>query len=279
MKKFKTVMAHVSGDKFPFVDYKHLYSGILFMAHDGTPMSFVLSTRNFKQEIQLRKVIEHCGGRVERNLKSMTPYTAVLVDDDCLYWVHTGDVFKLSYIETCCNAGKCLNISPFRLNKSSTIVQEGFDYMRIVYFKKFSWTTIPRKYAVKGGKADDEDDDADDDLSTISSGSDSTSNSRSEYKNRDSIKTPKRRIVKHNKHTRISYTRAEKEAILKYIITRNEYSRVKGRAVWQEMEKKGICPNRTWQSMKEHFLKTLSMQFEFFNFITAEQKRNLLMST
>lgn len=271
-------MAHVSGDKFPFVDYKNLYSGILFMADDDTPMSFVLSTRNFKQEIQLRKVIEHCGGRVERNLKSMAPYSAVLVDDDSLYWVHTGDVFKLSYIETCCNAGKCLNISPFRLNKASTVVQEGFDYMKIVYFKTYSWTTIPRKYAhvVKRSKADDKD--ADDDVNSSSSGSD-TGNSSNEYTECDSIKIPKRQNVKHNKHTRVSYTRAEKEAILKYIIDKNEYSRVKGRAVWQEIEKKGICPNRTWQSMKEHFLKTLIKQFDFFNFITAEQKRELLMST
>lgn len=268
-------MTQISGDKFPFVDYANLYSGILFMAHDGNPMSFVLSTRNFKQEAQLRKLIEHCGGRVERNLKNMTPHSAVLVDDDSLIWTHTGDVFKLSYIETCCTAGKCLNISPFRLNKTSTVVQEGFDYMKVVYFRKYSWETIPRKYApiMKRNKKKATDDVNNDDKSK--NDDDDANNSSGEVTDSDEDKKPMKRKVKHNKHTRVLYTKVEKEAILKYIIDKNEFSRVRGRTMWQEMEKRGTCPNRTWQSMKEHFLKTLITQLDCFNFVTPEQKRQL----
>lgn len=264
---------------FPFVDYTELYSAIMFWAHDSTPMSFAISTRNFRDDTQLRKIIEHCGGRVERSLKHVTPYTAVLVDDDSLVWSHNGDVFKLSYIKACCTARRCLNISPFRLNKTSTIVKEGFDYMKIIYFKKFSWHTIPRKYAAKVQTNNtDSDDDTHEDgvnsddnfLNTDDSDHNGTNG------NEEGKKRAKKGKIEHNKHTRVSYSRVEKEAILKYIINRDEYDRVRGRQMWQEMERRRTCPNRTWQSMKEHFLKTLVLQLDCFDFVTAEQRRRLL---
>ena len=57
VKKCQDIMTQET-EEFPFVDYENLYSAIMFCCHDGTPISFVLSTKNFRNEMQLRKVIE-----------------------------------------------------------------------------------------------------------------------------------------------------------------------------------------------------------------------------
>lgn len=47
------------------------------------------------------------------NLDKITPYTAVLVADDCRTWSHDRDVFKISYIHESIEAGVILDISKF----------------------------------------------------------------------------------------------------------------------------------------------------------------------
>ncbi|KAK7792503.1 hypothetical protein R5R35_007173 [Gryllus longicercus] len=61
------------------------------------------------------------------------------------------------------------------------------------------------------------------------------------------------------------YMKEEREAILWYIIDHKYFRRVKGRALWQSMEKEQVCINRTWQSMKEHFLKKILPQIESYH--------------
>lgn len=59
--------------------------------------------------------------------------------------------------------------------------------------------------------------------------------------------------------------RTEQTEILKYIIHKKAYHRIKGRELWKEMEKDGICGGaRTWQSMKENFRKQIMPQISTF---------------
>lgn len=54
------------------------------------------------------------------------------------------------------------------------------------------------------------------------------------------------------------YTRQEEVNILKYIIENDAYYRLRGRALWQEMEEAGVGKDRTHHSLKEHFRKAMA---------------------
>nr|CAD7605582.1 unnamed protein product [Timema genevievae] len=72
---------------------------------------------------------------------------------------------------------------------------------------------------------------------------------------------------------RTLYTRNEKKAIVKYIVKNNDIDRVKGRALWEEMEEE-LKIGRTWQSMKEHFIKSIVPNMDSFK-IPANDKSSL----
>nr|CAD7263534.1 unnamed protein product [Timema shepardi] len=70
---------------------------------------------------------------------------------------------------------------------------------------------------------------------------------------------------------RTLYTHNEKKAIVKYIVKNNGIDRVKGRALWEEMEEE-LKIGRTWQSMKEHFIKSIVPNIDSFK-ISANNKQ------
>ncbi|XP_042212527.1 uncharacterized protein LOC121859671, partial [Homarus americanus] len=53
------------------------------------------------------------------------------------------------------------------------------------------------------------------------------------------------------------YSHKERTAILDYISKTKRFKDIKGRLLWQDMAEAQICPGRTWQSLKEHFLKRI----------------------
>lgn len=69
------------------------------------------------------------------------------------------------------------------------------------------------------------------------------------------------------------FSQAEKVAIIKFIIGKNETSNLKDDRIWLKMEKYNICPKRTYQSMKTHFLKYLIHNLHKFDFLTNKQKQ------
>ncbi|KAJ9584174.1 hypothetical protein L9F63_021471, partial [Diploptera punctata] len=73
-------------------------------------------------------------------------------------------------------------------------------------------------------------------------------------------------------HVRKYYTNSERKKIIQYIIDKKAYSLVKGRLFWQQMEAKKICPDRTWQSLKEQFLKKILPNINTFK-LSKEQVR------
>ena len=75
--------------------------------------------------------------------------------------------------------------------------------------------------------------------------------------------------------SRVPYTRSDDEAILKYILTHKEYSRVGSKMLWVEMEEKEVVAGRTWQSLKEHFKKKIMGNIRTFKFLTEEQRSSL----
>ena len=66
---------------------------------------------------------------------------------------------------------------------------------------------------------------------------------------------------------RLPYSRQEQEEIVDYIINTKQYTSVKGIQLWQSMEQDRAVGKgkRTWQSMKEHFLKQIVPQLHIFD--------------
>ncbi|XP_054285131.1 uncharacterized protein LOC129001739 [Macrosteles quadrilineatus] len=94
----------------------------------------------------------------------------------------------------------------------------------------------------------------------------------------DCSKEDTQKPTKDAKHSRLPYSYNEQANILKYITVNCEYARLKGRELWMIMERRNICPNRTWQSMKEHFVKKIITNIEAFDFLTESDKLKLKTS-
>lgn len=73
---------------------------------------------------------------------------------------------------------------------------------------------------------------------------------------------------------RTPYSHDEDQGMLDYVIQNSAYADVKGRRFWQEAEQIGICPGRTWQSMKERFLKHIMKSLDSYE-LTRDQKARL----
>ena len=73
--------------------------------------------------------------------------------------------------------------------------------------------------------------------------------------------------------SRRPFTRSEDEAILRHILTNEDYSRVGGNKMWTEMET--VVGGRSWQSLKERFRKKIMGNLRSFSFLTKEQRLSL----
>jgi hypothetical protein len=72
---------------------------------------------------------------------------------------------------------------------------------------------------------------------------------------------------------RRDYTRKEKLAIINFITKYRFHKYVKGREMWQKAEAAQICRNRTWQSMKEHFIKQIIPNIETYELSEEEIRK------
>ena len=73
--------------------------------------------------------------------------------------------------------------------------------------------------------------------------------------------------------SRRPFTRSEDEAILRHILTNEDFSRVGGKKMWTEMET--VVGGRSWQSLKERFRKKIMGNLRSFSFLTKEQRLSL----
>ena len=67
------------------------------------------------------------------------------------------------------------------------------------------------------------------------------------------------------------YTTEEDNDILKFIVENNRLDDVKGRALWELMEERGIANGRSHQSMKERFRKTISKNIENYDDVVVDK--------
>ncbi|XP_076319014.1 uncharacterized protein LOC143229982 [Tachypleus tridentatus] len=73
-----------------------------------------------------------------------------------------------------------------------------------------------------------------------------------------------------NTRSRKEYSVEDQQAIINFICTKNRYTEIKGTRLWKDMEFRNVLPDRTWQSMKEHFLKQIYPKLKDFNLSTSQ---------
>ena len=68
------------------------------------------------------------------------------------------------------------------------------------------------------------------------------------------------------------YSEKEEAAIIEFLLTAGGYNIVRGQRIWKEMEAASICPGRSAQALREHFLKHTMFKQDFK--VTEEQLRD-----
>ena len=71
------------------------------------------------------------------------------------------------------------------------------------------------------------------------------------------------------------FVQEEDEKLLKYIVDKGMENYVKGKNLWLLMEREKVAENRSWQSMKERFLKSIVKRLDMFTSVGKEQKERL----
>ena len=69
---------------------------------------------------------------------------------------------------------------------------------------------------------------------------------------------------------RLPYTKREEQALVNFFLENGGYKLRKGKRIWEQMENSGICPGRTWQSMKQRWEKYISKTLDKFG-VTLEE--------
>ena len=80
------------------------------------------------------------------------------------------------------------------------------------------------------------------------------------------------RVVRENANY---YVQEEDERLLQFILRRGLERYVKGKSVWVMMERENALGNRTWQSLKERFLKAVMKKLDTFHWLEDVHKERL----
>jgi len=78
---------------------------------------------------------------------------------------------------------------------------------------------------------------------------------RSNADSDDFVLSPTLQKANQSKNTRMPYSHKEEMSIVNFIIKNNYAFNVTGVSMWQHMERANVCRLRTWQSMKQRYLK------------------------
>ncbi|XP_034245438.1 uncharacterized protein LOC117647667 [Thrips palmi] len=211
------------------------FSKDLFIAQDGTPMTFNLTRCKNVEELQ--DFIEHGGGLVQQ---SLGPYTVILEDDAQDSSTLKQESFQSDFIIHCCSQNKILPLAQFRCNSISCF-SAGFNPNDILQHK-ISWESAEHQYEKTSEESESE-----------------QSVSVEETKHRlTQANGPKKRCKK-----RVEYTQHDRKKIVDFIVQTQSFDQVLGKTLWKRMELK--IKNHSWQSLKEHFLKRVMPFIGTFN--------------
>ncbi|XP_069165533.1 myb-like protein X isoform X2 [Procambarus clarkii] len=203
----------------------------LFVNNKGQPIQF--SIKICEEKARLEELIKQGAG--ELTSKVTGPHTIRLIPEEENVVGSHGDSFRSKYIFDCVQQGRLLPLENYRAFKKSRFTDKisVMDIMMGIH----SWDECERS-----GEKEEQI------MGDFSIGDSSGNNNQH----------PERQKSKRN------YTFKEQQAILDYIVKEKKYGEVKGISLWRHMEQIGVCPGRSHQSMKEHFIKKIIHNLNLF---------------
>ncbi|XP_042218202.1 uncharacterized protein LOC121863567 isoform X1 [Homarus americanus] len=193
----------------------------LFVTPAGKPMQF--SMRSCKEHYELNELIPKWGGHFSSD---RGPYTIRFWPSGETCPEKYGEYYSPKYINDCIESKTILPLKSYRVTKKSSYV-EPVEVMEVLFQQK-CWQDL-QPLPIRDRSPDSPDEFAQFDKP-----------SRPEKKKR-----PRGR----------PYSDKEKWSIIEYIMNKHCYNQCKGRKMWQQMVEAKICPGRTWQSLKEQYVK------------------------
>ncbi|KAB7494787.1 hypothetical protein Anas_01020, partial [Armadillidium nasatum] len=225
----------------------------IFCKDDFNPMEFCVSPALSKEEGNIlrkfRSLIEMHGGMVKFNLGTGGHHIIKLVHNKIPSFYSDDDLFLAQFIIDSLEANKLQNLA----SKTKFPDVNPNHIMRGLK----SWEDVKRKRDTQEEESGN----------VVIDSSESEENMERGECSRNSKKPVKRR--------KQYYSIDEEREILNYIVKKRYFFRVKGNAIWKDMENKKVCGSRTWQSMKERYLNHIIPKIGQFN-LTPEKKNKVL---
>ncbi|XP_025201103.1 uncharacterized protein LOC112598734 [Melanaphis sacchari] len=154
--------------------------------------------------------------------------------------------FDIKYIEDCFKFKEYLDPTKYLIKNTCLANYTKDDIFDCWFYQNKSWSDLVSIPENKNNNC-----------KIISSSTNPISQVASSRSNADSNDTMlSNNLQKTNlKNTRMPYSHKEEMNIVNYIIKNNYAFNVTGVTMWQRMEHAKVCKHRTWQSMKERYLK------------------------
>ncbi|XP_025416599.1 uncharacterized protein LOC112687855 isoform X3 [Sipha flava] len=170
--------------------------------------------------------------------------------------------FDIKYIEDCFTLKDYPDPTKYIIHDSCLINYEKNDIFDCWFHRKKSWidfSPIPKNilnYFEKDSCYNEilPSKDIDDLCSQASSNSTLDSKKSKDIDDLFS-QAPSNNTLHSRKRTRMPYTNQEDYKIVEYIVKYKGAFKVTGTEIWRQMEQANICKIRTWQSMKERYIK------------------------
>ena len=227
----------------------------LFRRPDGRPMIFtctaiskerakvMLTFDDYDSEltfsVQMRNQIEQRGGNLVQKTAlsrhSERDHVIKLVPSTAQILIKDVDMFDEKFIQDCVDQNQLMDLNDYRTGQRPMF--ETYDANSIMK-GFFGWKDLNR--LEDGEKVSDIEDD--DDM--------------------EESGPVKKKPVK--AYAKMLYCKNEQQEIIDWIVKNEAYKSLKGNEIWKQMQEDNVGRGRTWQSLKEHFRKTLIGQIHTF---------------
>ena len=189
--------------------------------------------------VQVRNQIEQRGGsliqKTALSVHSEREHVIKLVPNTAVTFIKDVDMFDDQFIQDCVEQNQLMDLNDYRTGQRPMF--ETYDANSIMK-GFFGWKDLNRRDV--GEKVSDIDDDED----------------------MEETGPAKKKPVK--AYAKMPYCKNEQQEILDWIVENEAFKGLKGNEIWKKMEEENVGRGRSWQSLKEHFRKTLIGQLHTF---------------
>jgi len=216
----------------------------LFVRTDGQPMAFLMGPTGYERH-QVKNIVEAGGGVIlgQPTIAYRDHVIRLLVRTE-MPIKKDQDMYDYKYILHCAEKDELLpNLCDYRVTSHVPSVFQSYNPLHIL-LGNLKWSEVPRKLV--GEKVSDIEEEEDD----------ATRLYENEYK--------------HHKSQKLPYSKKEQQEVVDWIVKYSAYKLLRGNLVWKRMEYLGVGRGRSWQSLRQHFLKVVITQIHTYGLSRSE---------